>query len=274
MYLYEQLEASPAEFVLAHPKQLKAIATARLKNDKVDSEMLATLLRADLIPPAYVPRRAVRDLRELLRMRAALVQTRSVVKIRLRSILLKTGYDCPDANILGKKSQAFCRSLELRECYRLGLDHWLRVGAQLNLQLKEVDRELAERVEKNSEAALLMSMPGLGLYSALLILAEIGEIGRFKYSDQLVSYAGLAPRVKKSANHTKRGSITKEGSKYLRWILIEVAPHAIRKSKRFRRKYQGIVKRRGAHKARVAVAALMLRCIHWMLTHQESFKDA
>ena len=114
MYLYEQLEDSEAEFVLSHPKGTRAIASARLKNDKVDSKMLADLLRTDLLPRAYIPPREIRDLREVLRLRAALIQIRTSVKIRLRGILLKTGNDCPHADILSKSGLRYCGKVEVR----------------------------------------------------------------------------------------------------------------------------------------------------------------
>jgi transposase len=273
MYLYEQLESSGAELILSHPQATKAIASARLKNDKVDSRMLAHLLRTNLLPRSYIPPREVRDLRELLRLRGSLLRMRSTVKTRLRSILLKTGHDYSGYDILGKSGREYCGSLEVRECYRIGLDRWCSEGEHLDRQLKELDRHLGSLAKSNPEAELLMTIPGIGLYSALLILAEIGEISRFKYSDQLVSWAGLAPRVDRSSTKVYRGPITKKGSKYLRWILIEDTYHAIKLSRRFQQKYESVKSRRGPQKARVAVAALMLRCIHWMLTHKEPFKD-
>jgi len=273
MYLYEQLESSGAEVVLSHPQATKAIASARLKNDKVDSRMLAHLLRTNLLPRAYIPPREVRDLRELLRLRSSLQRMRSTIKIRLRSILLKTGHDYEGYDILGKSGLAFCRGLEVRECYRVGLEHWCSEGEHLALQLKELDKLLESLSKSNPEAELLMTMPGIGLYSALLILSEIGEISRFKYSDQLVSWAGLAPRVDRSSTKVYRGPITKRGSKYLRWILTEDSHHAVKLSRRFGQKYEKVKSRRGPQKARIAVAAMMLRSIHWMLTHKQPFKD-
>jgi transposase len=273
MYLYEQLEDSPAEFVLSDPGGTKAIASARLKSDKVDSAMLAHLLRSELLPTAYVPPREVRDLREVLRLRAALVHMRTMVKNRIRATLLKTGHPSELKDILGVSGREWCRSVEVRPSYRLALDQGVALGEQLNRQIAEVERELAMRAETTPEAELLLSMPGIGLYSALLLLAEIGEISRFRKSDHLVSWAGMAPRNRRSSNKLWRGPISKRGSKYVRWILIEDAPHAIRGAKRFAQKYESVLPRRGKNKAKTAVAALMLRCIHAMLSQGEKFRD-
>jgi len=273
MYGYEAIEDSGARFVLSHPQATKAIASARLKNDKVDSAMLAHLLRTGLLPAAYIPPRAVRDLREVLRLRTALAQMRSVVKIRLRSLLLKTGNDCPYTDVLGKSGIDYCRRLGVRPCYRLSLDHWLELGLALTAQLSAVEVVLAKEAKSNPEAELLMTIPGVGLYSALLIMAEIGEISRFQRADKLVSWAGLAPDNRASAHHIHRGPITKRGSKYLRWILTEVSHHAVAGTRRFADKYEKVAAHRGKNKARIAVAAAILRSIHWMLTHKQGFRD-
>jgi len=273
MYLYEQLEDSPCEFFLSHPQATKAIAHARLKNDRVDSEMLAQLLRTGLLPEAYVPSREIRDLRELLRLRAFLVRMRTRVKNRIRSVLLKTGNTYDHTDILGKGGILFCQGLEVRESYRRVLNHLAALGRHYNSQINALEKVLEKISNETPHARLLMTMPGIGIYSALLILSEIGEIERFRKADQLVSWAGLAPKNDRSANKIYRGPISKRGSKYVRWVLIEDAHHAIRLSKRFKSKYDSVFKSRGRNKAKTAVAASMLRSIHWMLTHDEPFCD-
>lgn len=273
MYLYEQLEDSPCEFFLSHPQATKAIAHARLKNDRVDSEMLAQLLRTGLLPEAYVPPREIRDLRELLRLRAFLVRMRTRVKNRIRAVLLKTGHTYDHVNILGKGGILFCRGLEVRESYRRALNHLAALGRHYNSQIKALEKVLEEISKETPNALLLMTMPGIGIYSALLILSEIGEIERFRKADQLVSWAGLAPKNDRSANKIYRGPISKRGSKYVRWVLIEDAHHAIRLTKRYKSKYESVLKSRGRNKAKTAVAASMLRSIHWMLTRNEPFID-
>jgi transposase len=273
MYLYEQLEDSPASFTLSHPQATKAIASARLKNDKVDSAMLAHLLRTDLLPTAYIPPRDTRDLRELLRLRAFMVRERSRIKHRIRSILLKAGKECESSDVLNKKGIRICSEMKLRKSYRLVMDHLLRLGEHFNRELDLLEDELERVAHETPATELLMTMPGIGLYSSLLILSEIGEIKRFRKADHLVSWAGLAPKVDSSSDKIYRGPITKRGSKYIRWILIEISYHAIRNTKRFGQKYKSVKKRRGHNKAKVAVAASMLRSIHWMLTTGEVFKD-
>ena len=126
MWLYELIEAQCPDVVLAHPLRTKAIASARIKTDKIDATTLAQLLRADLVPAAYIPPRAVRDTREILRYRASLVRLRTQVKNKIHAIISKTGIQPPTKTALGVKSRRFLATVPVRSCYRLGLDGYLR----------------------------------------------------------------------------------------------------------------------------------------------------
>jgi transposase len=107
---------SPA--TLAHPQRVKAIAHTKVKTDKVDSRTLAHLLRADLIPPAYVPPREIRELRELLRARYAWTQQRTRAKNRIHSLLAKRGYQSPMRDLFGKKGRRWLEELSLDQVAR------------------------------------------------------------------------------------------------------------------------------------------------------------
>jgi transposase len=116
-------------------------------------------------------------------------------------------------------------------------------------------------------------MPGVGYYSALLILAEIGDIARFPTAKQLCSYAGLVPSVHASGDHTRYGRITKEGSRWLRWIMVEAAQQATRKPGRLNRFFERVAWKHGRKAARVALARHMLSITHHLLTHREHYQD-
>ena len=272
-YFYELLESKTPNISLAHPLKTRIIAEARVKTDKIDSRILAHLLRANLLPEAYIPSRETRDLRELLRYRASLVKLRTQLKNKIHSILSKNGTLCPFSDLFGKSGLEFLQKIELRPCYRQAVDGYLRVARQLDTLLQEVSNEMGKETEVNKQAQLLMSIPGIGVYSALLILSEIGDISRFPDEKHLVSYAGLAPRVYSSGGRTYHGHITKQGSRWLRWILIEASQHGIRSSLRFRQLYQRVCKKHGKNTARIAVARMMLCSIYHMLIKGEPFKD-
>ena len=128
------------------------------------------------------------------------------------------------------------------------------------------------KAKVNEQAKLLMSIPGIGTYSAMLILSEIGDIKRFPDAKNLVSYAGLAPSVHSSGGKTRYGHITKQGSRWLRWILIEASENA-RRTRRFGQLYNRVIKKHSKKTAKVAVARQMLCVIYQILTNSESFKD-
>jgi transposase len=160
----------------------------------------------------------------------------------------------------------------LRPCYRLALDGYLRLLAALTTELATVMATIEAQVEHDPQAQLLCTMPGIGPYSALLILSEIGEIRRFPSARHLCSYAGLVPSVYASGGTTRRGGLTKQGSKWLRWILVELSIHAINGAPQFRSLYHRVAKRHGRNTGRVAVARAMLKAIYAMLRKGEAFR--
>lgn len=272
MWLYELIEDRHPDLVLAHPLKTKAIASARIKTDKIDATTLAQLLRGDLVPAAYIPPRAVRDTRETLRYRASLVRLRTQVKNKITAILSKTGIQTPTKTACGVKSRRFLATVPVRPCYRLGLDGYLRLLETLTAEIRTVTERVEAQVQADPQAQLLCTMPGLGAYSALLILSEIGDVHRFPDSRHLCSYAGLVPSVHASGGKTRLGRLTKQGSSWLRWILVELSMHAINGAPQFRSLYRRVAKKHGANVGRVAVARAMLKTIYAMLTKQEAFR--
>jgi transposase len=272
MWLYELIEARHPDLVLAHPLKTKAIASARIKTDKIDATTLAQLLRADLVPAAYIPPRDVRDTREVLRYRASLVRLRTQVKNKIAAIVSKTGLQPPTRTTCGVKSRRFLATVSLRPCYRLGLDGYLRTLEQLTTEIRQVSETIETQAAHTPDAQVLQTMPGIGAYSALLILSEIGDIHRFPDSRHLCSYAGLVPSVHASGGKTRLGRLTKQGSSWLRWILVELSVHAINGAPQFRSLYYRVAKKHGRNVGRVAVARAMLKTIYAMLTKQEAFR--
>ncbi len=272
MWLYELIEERHPDLVLAHPLKTKAIASARIKTDKIDATTLAHLVRADLVPAAYIPPRTIRDAREVLRYRASLVRLRVQVKNKIAAILSKTGLTPPTKTAFGVKSRRFLATVPVRPCYRLALDGYLRQLAHLTEEITQVSQTIEVQAQADPQAQLLCTMPGIGAYSALLILSEIGDVHRFPDSRHLCSYAGLVPSVHASGGQTRLGRLTKQGSKWLRWILVELSVHAINGAPQFRSLYHRVAKKHGRNTGRVAVARAMLKTLYAMLKHQEAFR--
>jgi transposase len=184
----------------------------------------------------------------------------------VQAILTKNGLRTPTKDAFGKRARRF------RPCYRSALDGYLRLLDALAAELQAVAQQIQAAVQADPQAQLLCTMPGIGPYSALLILSEIGDVRRFPDARRLCSYAGLVPSVHASGGTTRRGRLTKQGSKWLRWILVELSVHAINGAPQFRHLYHRVARKHGVKVGRVAVARAMLKTIYAMLTKQEAFR--
>jgi transposase len=250
---------------LAHPLETKAIAKARVKTDKIDSKILAHLLRADLVPESWVPPKEVRELRSLVKHRAFLVRMRTRLKNRVHAELDKRDIDL--------KIPLFTRrGRELLKCLEIdAVNQLLSVMEVLDEQIREVSGKIKGLVVESEDAMLLTSIPGVGYYNALLLVAQIGDVNRFPDSEKLCAYAGLVPSVSRSGNKTVYGSITKKGSKRIRWALTQAVHAHVRHDTRLSRFYHRLAGRKRKQVAVVATARKMLKVVYWMLKKGEEF---
>ena len=265
--VYEFLEDRGYEVKLAHPTKTRIISEAKVKTDAIDSERLAHLLRSDLLPTSYVPPKEFRELRELVRLRTYLVRERSRFKNKIRAELAKRG--------IRVLKDPFTKrgTLSLKEYGIKAVDECLAMIGALNGRIKEISDELKEKAEENGDARLLMTIPGVGYFSALVILAEIGDISRFSDAEKLCSYAGLVPSVHQSGATRRYGPITKEGSKMLRWVIQECLwVHLGRNDTYISRFFFRLASKKGKRKAAVAAARKLLVAIYWMLIRKEEFR--
>ena len=256
-WLADLLEEAGYELHLAHPLRTKAIASARVKTDAVDARTLAHLLRADLLPEAYIAPRELRELRDLLRHRVALTRMRSALKNRAGSILAKQGVDRPYSDMFGPAGLRFLEALELPEGSRRRLDSTLGLIADFTREIDLTTREIDARAKSDPYVDVLCQIRGVGRYIAMLVIAEVGDVARFQTARQLCSWAGMTPTVRSSDMRTRLGHISHQGSPALRWALVEAAQHAARGGGPLREAYERISKRRG-RQSRSAVARKIL----------------
>jgi transposase len=259
--------------VMVHPQRVKAIASAKLKNDRVDSETLAHLSRCDLLPEAWMADPATQQLRLRVRLRIALGRQRARAKNQLQAVLHQEGFRKPVTDVFGRRGRAWLKGLELSEAGRLVVDTWLREVDRLDAELTTQTRELERLAEADARAGWLQSVPGIGAYAAMVILAEIGDVERFASKRALASYAGLTPVVRESAGRRKRGGITHQGSNTLRWIMLQVAQVAARWSPGARSYYAGLRARKPAQVARIALARKLLTVVWALLRHGVDFDE-
>lgn len=264
-WMYQELSRLKIEVILAHPLKTRAIADAKVKNDRLDANVLSDLLRAGLIPQSYVPSEKILFLRELVRQHIRLVQMKTQVKNQVHSLLTKLNYRTESSDLFGKKGIAWLLGLPLPEVFRLECKQAVLQLESLGLLIKETDSKIRERLKEFPEARRLQDIPGIGLLSSAILTAEIGPIQRFPHPKKLVSYAGIAPGLYESGKTSHRRGITHEGSRYLRWILCEIAQVHVRKPGALRQFFLRLRQRVGYGKALTATARKLLIAIYFVL---------
>lgn len=241
---------------LAHPSRCKAIASARLKNDKVDARTLAHLLRADLLAEAWIAPVEVRDLRALLRYRARLVRLTTSLKTRIHAVLADRGVRVDDS-LWSKVGRIRLATLDLPPTQRAIVQDCLALIDFIDVPPRRMRSEIRRLAIPDPRVEALMAIPGIGRLTSMMLVAEIGDISRFQTARKLCAWAGLTPTVRNSDIKVRHGHISKQGSSWARWMLIEAAMVA-RTRPPFARTYAELARRRGKHIATVAIARKLL----------------
>lgn len=272
-WFVDQARALGHAVYLSHPKQTKAIAAARLKSDKVDAAMLARLLKADLLPTVWIPGPAERHQRELLGHRARLVRARTGVINELHAIYGKRNIEL-QGKIWLRAQPVPPRVRELNGYAPRLVQENLALLRVLAQQIEGIDQELTRLAEGDPQTKRLMSIPGVGPTTAVAVTSWVGEISRFGTAKQLASYFGLAPRVRQSADRQRQGHITKEGSRMVRWLVVQAALSGIRVGAgAVRQHYLGVLARRGKAIARIAAARKLLGVMFHMLKDEMDYEE-
>jgi transposase len=270
-WLAELLEDYGFEAHMVHPLRCKAIASARLKNDKVDAAILAQLLRADLLPEAWIAPAKVRQLRALLRHRISLVRLATQARNRIHAVAAGHGYD-RSASYWTGPGRGWLAELGLPAASREIITDCLAVIDGLAPVTGRIDGELHARAKADPQVKVLRTLPGVGEFTALVMVAEIGDITRFPSARKLASWAGLTPTVRGSDLHVRHGHISKQGSVWLRWAMNQAAQTA-KRSPEFAAAYSGIAGRRGKKIATIAIARKLLTRA-WHLLNDMQAADA
>jgi len=247
--------------LLAHPKKLRIIAESTRKTDKLDAQVLAEFLALDMIPEAYRPTPRQRDHRTLVRHRRYLQRRAASVKNKLRSILARHNADIRE--LFRPEGRRYLDQVTLPEADRFVVDQLCEELEHRKKQLQTIDKQLLRFAQQGAAAEreareVLETIPYVGTVTIDVVLSELGDVRRFRSQKQVTAYAGLAPGLRESAGRTKQLAITKEGSRLLRWALVETAWRLVGRLRRWAFVYQRIKLRRGAKKAIVAVARRVL----------------
>lgn len=270
-YAFDYLVDAGYDVVLSNPGRTRLIGESKKKTDAEDARKLADLLRMNMLPLSYAAPPHVRIQRQITRHRLSLVNIRVEVKNKVHAILRRHGIQTELDDLFTQQGLIFLESLDLPMCDRFELDQYIALIRHLSLKIDETQERIEEFADDDPYARLLDTHPGIGHYAALMIAGEIGDIRRFGSSKKLTSFAGLNPSVYQSGDKCYRGHISKQGSKNLRWILIQCANIAVQQDKRLKSYYLRKKLGKGHNKAIVAVARKMLINMYVMMTYNIPF---
>ena len=225
-----------------------------------------------MICESFVPDKHYRELRNLVRTRLGLIRTRTAYKNKIHSILAKYEYHSPTYKTFSKKGIKWLKEIGLTDIDRMAMDAYLDEIETTQKQIDIFESHMAAISKDDQRIRLLMTIPGINYIAALTVISEIVDIKRFATPEKLVSYAGLAPSQRNSGETKRTGNITKHGSSWLRYAMIEAAHTTIHNDDRIAKFYSRIVARRGPQKAKVTAAKEMLVIVWYMLTKMKPYR--
>lgn len=265
-WFIRQLQPYAGSVQAANSTRVRLIAESKLKNDRIDARILADLLRIGYLPTVYIPEDEVFHWRGIIRHRIRLVRDRSRLKCRVKGLLNREGYRVEASDVFGKKGRSEIDSAELSAPVRAMVESQLVEADLLTAHIGVLEREIERIAQSDAICRHLMTIDGIAEFTALAIRAIVGRMDRFRSVKAFSSYTGLTPGYRQSADHTAKGSITKQGSPTLRWVLMQAAGHVARKNEQLRRLHRRVCYRSTKANARTAVAHALARIIYhvWM----------
>jgi transposase len=265
LWFEELLEELGIEYWVGDAAKIRANCTRKQKTDARDARLLLELMEQDRFPRIWVPDRATRDLRQLLMHRHKLVSMRTSIKNQLQAIALNRGIQ-RKRRLWSQNGRQLLEAAVLPPWTERRRDDLLRLLDQWDGEIDELDKVVLREANANPAARYLMQRQmGVGPITALATVLTLGPVERFHNARQVASYVGLIPSEHSSGPHQRLGHITKQGSPFLRFLLVEAAHTAARYDAEFKRTYWRLVERRGKPIAQVGVARKLITRLYWLL---------
>ena len=240
----------------------------RVKNDERDARDLADLLRLGRLAEAWIAPPATRELRELVRYRAKLVQLRSGLKAQVHAVMAKEGVLPGLGDMFGPGGQRLLDEMELADAYTARVESLRDLIGIYDREVVMLERTIHQQLRGDRGYRAIQAITGVGPTLAAMFVAEIGDVSRFRSAEALCSWAGLTPKHRESDTKVVRGGISKMGSRLVRWAALE-AVSAYKGGPVLREDFHRIAERRGKNKARVAVARKLLTLVYYGLRDGE-----
>lgn len=252
------------------------------KTDKADSRKLARCLRSNEFEAIDIPNHKLEADRALIRQRFRLVKDIGRTKNRVKSLLFQFGITIPDRFTAAQTRHwskvyiNWLKDLQINEeSLKQTLNNYIHIGEIQRKELLQINRQVRSLSQTDTYRRnynLLISIPGIGLMTAITFLVQIGNISRFKRLDDLCNYVGLVPRMYGSGDKMQAGKMIKRGRKELKIMLIEASWEAIRKDPALMLKFNELTKRMHKNKAIIRIARKMLSRIRFVLRHQQEYE--
>ncbi|MGV8119632.1 MAG: IS110 family transposase [Candidatus Xenobiia bacterium LiM19] len=273
-FIASHLKPYVHDVTVVHPAKTRSIGAAKIKTDKSSAKTLAQLLASKFVYPVWIPSIDIQTERALLYHRDALVKERASCKNRVHAILYRRGIIYSGCDLFGKKGREFLKnSLPLcEELERIQIQSLLRLIDTLCSEIESIDRHLVHRFKDNEDLHLLLTIPGVSFVTAVVFLAEIGDIKRFPTPDHLSSYAGLVPRIHQTGMTLRTGGITHAGRSQLRVSLFIAVLILTRRPGKIQDFYQRLLPK-GKKVALTACCRKLLVILWKMLMRRKPFRD-
>jgi transposase len=276
-FVHDRLEEHGWDVLIADAAKVKGLAPLACKTDKIDARVPATLSARDLVPEIWLPDPSIRRERDLARFRLHLVRHRTTLKNRIHAGQVAFGEPCPVSDLFGHAGRELLDRLAIPDPWRRNVDASLELIDDLELRIAGLSVELKRQGADHRYIPLLVTAPGFGWVNAFTVASEIGDIERFPSPAKLCGYTGLCPRVYQSGSSDRRGPISKQGSRYLRWALFEAALHACSHPvyrERYQRTRKRLGRQRGPKVAQIDLSRKLTEAIWHMLTRNQPFAPA
>jgi transposase len=266
-WFVEMVTAAGHEVWIGDAARIRASDVRQQKHDKRDAALLLQLLMEGRFPRIWTPSSQQRDLRQLLIHRYKLVRLRAQAKNGLQHLAMNQGVQ-KKRRLWSEAGQKLLRELPLRPWASRRREDLLSVMALLDEKILSLDLAVKAAAEKDQNARLLMTQPGVGPVTSLAFVLTLGDVSRFPRGKQVASYLGLIPREYSSGGQQRLGSISKQGNRFMRMLLVEAAQGAVRYDPQFRSEYLHRCHQKPKGVAKVAAARKLAIRLYWMLrTH-------
>jgi len=252
--------------------KIRACEVRQQKHDRRDAALILKLLLEGRFPRIWTPSGQEKDLRQLLIHRHKLVRFRVQVKNELQHLAMNQGVT-KKRKLWSAAGQKVLRELPLKPWASRRREDLFRLKDMLDEPIARLDEAVTQAAEQNSQAKLLMTQPGVGPITSLAFVLTMGDVSRFPRGKQVASYLGLIPREYSSGGHQRFGSISKQGNRFLRMLLVEAAQVAVRCDPQLRSEYLHRCHRKAKGVAKVAAARKLAIRLYWMLRTQKPYPE-